>query len=722
MIRRALPCVAFALLAAVLGWAGHALLFTTFMIYDDEGYVLLSLRNYGLHGRLYDEVFSQYGPAFFALYDGLARLLRFAWDNTAARWLTLVLWLATAGFAAAAVRNVARNLAAALLTFAAVFTYLWIMIHEPSHPGGLVGLVVALGAWLGCRRDPATHPATAAALGATGVVLLLTKINVGVFFLTAAGGWLLAHASAPSVRRIAGLAVAAWVALLPFILMQGLFAEPWVRAYAALGSLGAAGVWVVLRGQAAGQAGSRSFGAMLGAAGVAAGGVVLLTLARGTCARGLLDGVLLEPLRHPRVYSFAFPWRPGALPSAAIAFGLALLAAARPGLRPRLDSAVIALRGAGLLAFCGSAFGLLPVSLPALGMTFTPALAILCAWPLSGTDAAALEARARRWLAWLLALQFLHGYPVAGSQINWGTFLLLPLLVLGAMEAWTCTQARLRLRPTRLVPVAAAALALVMAGFMTVKLGRSARFNQRTGEALDLPGAEKILAADEVAFAMQALSRNARVHGDRLFSLPGAYSFNLWTGLPTPTLANATQWFNSLDDGRQQAIVASLSAAARPVIIVQQDVLRLLVRQGHSSDGPLARYLLRDYAPVFSLDGYAFWAKRGRKIAPVGVARWPSSGQNGEKLSLIVPAAQAAPTRLDLWAIRPGGREPLGSVAAGDAGLRAERIDAAGEPSAAGEWVRLTFAWPGPRPAGGRLLLCLVDAEGRRLDAVRILP
>ena len=66
---------AFIALAAVLVAAGTWLLFTTFMVYDDEGYVLYSLRTYGEHGRLYDSVFSQYGPFFFAFYDGLHRVL-----------------------------------------------------------------------------------------------------------------------------------------------------------------------------------------------------------------------------------------------------------------------------------------------------------------------------------------------------------------------------------------------------------------------------------------------------------------------------------------------------------------------------------------------------------------------------------------------------------------------------------------------------------------------
>ena len=83
--------------AAFLAWIGHGLLFTSFMLYDDEGYILLTLRNQMEHGGLYDRVYSQYGPFFYAALGGLSRVLDFEWNNTTGRWFTLFNWLATSG-------------------------------------------------------------------------------------------------------------------------------------------------------------------------------------------------------------------------------------------------------------------------------------------------------------------------------------------------------------------------------------------------------------------------------------------------------------------------------------------------------------------------------------------------------------------------------------------------------------------------------------------------
>ena len=53
-------------LGLVLGVAllatAYLLINTTFMFYDDEGYLLLTYKNFIAGARLYDDIFTQYGP------------------------------------------------------------------------------------------------------------------------------------------------------------------------------------------------------------------------------------------------------------------------------------------------------------------------------------------------------------------------------------------------------------------------------------------------------------------------------------------------------------------------------------------------------------------------------------------------------------------------------------------------------------------------------------
>ena len=163
--------------------------------------------------------------------------------------------------------------------------------------------------------------------------------------------------------------------------------------------------------------------------------------------------------------------------------------------------------------------------------------------------------------------------------------------------------------------------AFAVSGFMAGKLLGIGLTNRQQGEPLGLPGAEKIIVPDDTVFALRIMAENARAHADMLFSLSGLYSFNLWTGLPTPTLANATQWFESLSPGQQQAIIGRLQADPRAALIVQLDTLGYLVQNGFRVRGALANYLAHEFRPAFKVDGYAFWVHRGRRVAALSTGR-----------------------------------------------------------------------------------------------------
>src|SRR5581483_10849669 len=92
---RDLRVVAFALLfglASVLIYWCYVLQFSGFQQYDDEGYVLLTLRQF-MHGLpLYDQLFTQYGPFHFVLRSFLhvSTFTQVNHDN--ARIMSLILW------------------------------------------------------------------------------------------------------------------------------------------------------------------------------------------------------------------------------------------------------------------------------------------------------------------------------------------------------------------------------------------------------------------------------------------------------------------------------------------------------------------------------------------------------------------------------------------------------------------------------------------------------
>jgi len=627
---------------ALLAVAAYWLLFTTLMAYDDEGYVLVSLKNYSAHGGLYAKVYSQYGPFLYLLHDAGHRLLGYEFTNTTGRLITLLCWLFTAGASARLVWRQTRSIAWAAFTLGLVFFHLWLMVSEPMHPGGLIAALVALGAWLGAllieRRAMGALAVTAGLVGAT---LLLTKINVGVFFLAAAGAWFAVQLREPAQARVAtGLAAAALL-VLPFGLMRAGLDEAPGRLFAGLSVVASLTVLAVAWRERQPLTGwgdaARGAGALLGL-----GALVLTAVCwRGTSLPELLEGVLLGPLRHPGVYHFSPAWKPGAALVGVLSLLLAgLVGTDRTG---RFNWLIVGLR----LVLAGG-FGLacvewLPFSGHSIAMSYLVPLAWIFALRLD-RDKGSGTAGVATWVGLLLVLQYLHAYPVAGSQIAWGTFLIVPLMALGLHDTQTFIARHGRPAFGAIIAGVALILAVGSAGRLTyigwVRYSGS--------EPLRLVGAEDVRLPEAPASATRLMVLNAAAHADLLFTLPGMFSFNQWTGLPTPTLANTTHWFSLLSRAQQEEIAAALARSERPVFIAQRYVLDFLADSKIPVAGPLHDYLQQNFERAFSVEHFEFWVRRGRTVAPLGTV---------EIYALGSPAPGAAPGKLELIVAIPPGRK-----------------------------------------------------------------
>lgn len=735
MIKRAFSWTAIVALAATLAVAGCWLLFTSFMIYDDEGYVLLSLKNFSRHGALYDRVYTQYGPFLYLCYDALHRVFGFAYTNTAGRWITLVNWFGTAAVCAILVARQTRSALWAAFTLAGVFTYLWVMIHEPIHPGGLLSLLVALGAWLGAEAWAAGRIGLFAVVAAlAGAALAFTKINVGVFFLGAAFTWLAVNTTPARAARTLAWLVALGCAVLPYGLMHALFDASWVRIFAVVFTGGTLAALLAARAAARPVVTPLLWGSFAGT--LLGAGLLLgaLTLARGTSLHGLIAGVLLEPMKHPGVYFLPMRWEPGTTALAAGSLVLAAWATRSNWLADARFRSWVA--GARLLVtavfLCtplqSTPLQIIPLSLFTGGTSYGVTLAWLFVVSLRDDDH---HAPARAWVALVLVFQVLHAYPVAGSQINWGTYLWVPLLALGMHDAAPLIRARLAgwaAPATRAGMVIIAGVTLFMAGWLA-KIG----WHRYAGNPrLDVPGAENLRLNGDSTYVLRILNENLRVHADLLFSLPGLFSTNLWTDLPTPTLANATLWFSLLSDAQQHEIIDRLAAAPRAVLLVERDVLVYLARTGFHPQGPLHDWLMANFDQAFTLDGYEVWLRRGRHIAVLSTARFETPGSTGRALTLTLAAPARPVAQIDLCDYNAPDL-PLASFTARNTEVTVEPIDLADTATGAARTAafplaptgltRVTLHYPklDARIAYGHALLVLRDAAGAIVGEARVL-
>ena len=578
------------------------------------------------------------------MHDAGHRLLGYEFTNTTGRWITLLCWLGAAGAAAMLVWRQTRSLAWTGFTLGLTFFHLHLMMSEPSHPGGLIAVLVAAGAWLGAaqiRRQALRAQAVTA--GLVGAALLLTKVNVGVFFLAAAGAWFAVQLRAPAQARAAAWLAAAALFVLPFGLMQASLGEPSGRLFIGLSVIASltmlAAAWRERQPLTTWSHAGWGVGALLALSAV----TVAAVCARGTNLHELLEGVLLGPLRHPGVYHFPPAWKPGATLAGGLSVVLAgLVWRGRAGW---LDWLLVVLRLGLALGLSLACLEWLPFSGHAITMSYLVPLAWIFAVRL-GPEQPEGPAGAATWLGLLLVLQFLHAYPVAGSQVAWGTFLIVPLMALGLHDAQAFVARYARPLPAALIGATGLLLGITAAGRLA-HIGWL-RYTESESRPLGLPGAEDVRLPEAPASATRLMVLNATAHGDMLFTLPGMFSFNQWTGLPTPTLANATHWFSLLRPAQQEEIIASLARSERPVFVAQRYVLDFLEDSKIPVTGPLHDYLLRNFERAFSIEHFEFWVRRGRSIAPLGTV---------EIFALKSPAPGAAPGKLELVVAIPPGRK-----------------------------------------------------------------
>ena len=628
--------------AAALAVLAARAMFAVFMFYDDEGYVLISYRNFAEGGALYREVFSQYGPFPFVV-NWMLHLAGVPLNHASGRAVTLCLWvLVSLGLAALAGRA-ARSGTAGAFTLAGAFSCLFVMTSEPSHPGGLIVALVAtaaVGGWFLLSRGQTGYGSALA--GAVIAALLLTKINVGIFAAFAAFVWLALRLREGPLRRAAVAVVPAGCALLPLLLMRAKISESWVATFAWV--WGTAGVTVALTIASRGPRDltPRSAAPALVSGFVVAAAILAVPLLRGSSPADLLEGIMLGPLRNAVKFSHPLSWPPamGWYAGASLAACVAALILRRH--RPNAtDTAVAILRiayAAGI-ALCLLRPPPLLVSFN-LFMPTLPALWLL-AWRLEGGDPR--SDAARNWILLLLLGQCLHAYPVAGSQVAWGCVLAIPAAAIGAWESarWLRDQHGPRLRPSTIRTVQGT----LTFGTVGAALGFAWNFASESlrrseGVNLGLPGTGPMRQPVESAALLRVLTLNATAHADLLFSEPGMFSFNLWSGAPAPGPANVTHWFSLLEEARQREIIRRLEGSPRAVVIIDRLHVDFLRNRGFGPAGPLHDFITREFEPAFRAADMEFRVRRGRNIRPFLLAdllKRAEPAQGGERHLIRLP-------------------------------------------------------------------------------------
>lgn len=582
-------------------YAKHALA-TTYEPYDDEGYMLLTVKSYLAGGQLYSEVATQYGPVFSMAEGAFFRLLGAPVTHDAGRLLTLILWMTSAAFGAAFVYRISRSgvlASAATLAMTALGVFL---AHEPGHPQQFIlpifMLACCLSAWTGFPK------LRMALLGALGSALLFIKINIGIFYFAALFCLLLCCFPPGRARKIGTALLLAYAAAAPVILMRA-HLSTWAGGFCLTAIL--CGVTTFLSATLATPGSFRpAQNAFYAAAGALLTGALIVstTLLHGMSFQTLLDGVLWEPLKHPGVFVVPLPVRGIKLAvvlPAWVCMGLLYWFRERWTSYPWIDvvRVVAGLGAVGLLATV-SPSGRLVVILPLLPLVLLRKHGVLPPWA---------EFAPRVFVISLAAAQFLESYPVAGSQLGISAS---PALLWG----FVCIHdgaIGLSGVSRRIANQTVLGLAITIA-FGVWMAGSGACSLHYRYPASRLRGASSLHLDPNVENRYQYLARNVRANCDFLFSFPMLGSLNLWSGVPTANGLNHSDWIRTLDPARQVIIVEKFRATPRACAIFNQAMTEFWENTPEDLNrSPLARYILSDMRKVTEFDGYEIRVSPGRE-------------------------------------------------------------------------------------------------------------
>lgn len=481
-----------------------------------------------------------------------------------------------------------------------------VLCNEPGHPQQVVLALYLVAACLSLPTSSGRNNLRLFLLGCTGAAMAFTKVNVGVFFVAG-----LAHAIfcllSPGRIRSIGLALTlTYAAAVPWMLMHASFNHGF-RSYCLLATV-AGIVTFVCCAKLRPSNRLPIEGSLYSATGLLAGAalIVAATSLQGMSLRTLVWGVILNPLHQPNLFYFPLPvsqlnWI-AAVILAAVVIGLKTLG--QPVTESPWFDLLRCAVGVGSILLLTLRSEIQWV-VPLLPLTVLPG-------PHWRLDAGTTFPRL--FVTCMAVTQFLEPYPVAGSQVGIAA---VPM-ILWAFLCFTDGLHGLRqfsspcswhfAKTLRLDALIGSAIIVLCAGTSVayaIHLRPRAAWTalkSTTWPASNFPpsstglkGSEWLHLPPQQAGQFRSIARVISLNCSVLFTMPGMYSFNIWSGIPTPNGWNHDGWMGGISLDRQAEILNILKADPQACAILNRNLVRFWDKDDAGvAVLPLAHYILTD--------------------------------------------------------------------------------------------------------------------------------
>jgi hypothetical protein len=579
-------------------------LFSYVLPYDDEGYFLVTIRQFLHHGSLYVHTLgTSYGPFYWSFIGLIYRLTGHNPTPDSGRLLVLAFTTLSSGMFAAAVWRVTRSLLISILCQVTTFCGLILVAgKEPISPGSTIVLLLSILVYALASYSVKQRNSLLVIAGVATGALTMTKVNIGIFAVAGLAVALIVGNSA--YPRWFRSTIAAGAVLLPFVLTFQRISEPGIATFAFLVGVSMLGTCAVMSVEEISLP-PRGLIATVSGFGVIVIVSLLWPLLSGSSPSALFTAVFIQPLRQVNILTD--------LPVVGIQWFAILLTAlvviAVSARRIGVDQLLPPKSPIRYLALSAGALFVLGLGIETFGTSrpfgaWLPAIVLLPALALIA-DVPQRIRLALRLIVPIAILQALHAYPVAGSQVEWATVVMfVPCAIalaagMDGLRIWR--EASLALRG-----FAVGSLCVVIA--LTAGLWPVSVWATYSNGLLplDLPGATLIRVAPQFGLELQLLTRVLQKNCDTFYSVPGLDSLYIYSDLPTPTgqLAN---WPGALTDPQEQEVVSELShlqATGQRVCIVRYFTSPHYAWNpgGSEANRPIGRFI-RQYQRVIAIVG-----------------------------------------------------------------------------------------------------------------------
>jgi hypothetical protein len=514
----------------VVATFAFAHIFTTFAPWDDDGYFLQAFHDFLSGHKLYDQVFAFYGPFTFMSAALIARFNPVNVNEDTFRWPLLLFWILSALLIAGAVWRWTERFSVTVVVFLLIGLHLRGLAKAVGHPQLWIIFAAALLLWLGLEwiyvPGKRMHAlCTGFLLG----IVLLCKINIGIYLCVAIALAVSLQLKGRVRLWASGVAMIAAASFALLLLFKRLSGSEICFALAYLCSLFMIVGVAFFRPVA--HRPIKNLMWLVAGLGLCVCGGLCVTLASGTTLRGLFNGLFAGPAALLNSYHNAFG--DATLRGSILLSLCGIVVAVMTFLWCR--HLTMHLKWLGILKVIVGT-GLLCMFLYNLRLTLTGSLLFL--WLLIFDEQPVSDTRYsnRLLLALLCPLFSLQIFPMAGEQVDWAS--LMPTVAAAVLlaDGMHCIDhANLGVQISRWTRVVARPIGPALAILLFLFVGRNAKRDYIQwcgGQPVNLPGTLWLRLPPAEAARLMVTTSELRSNCRAVLSIPGMYSFSLWSGVP----------------------------------------------------------------------------------------------------------------------------------------------------------------------------------------------